>query len=514
MENLSRKKLTKEENKKQENILNNFNGLFKNNDVIAQQLKDGANEIFSQNLQEVRKSQLKIYSDFVKNILGHDIEKKPEKDPFFKVAGVPITKVFLDKYELLKYNTQKENELTILANTLLLSGNFLFNDLDVFEGKDNTQIRAHFELFDPIVMNERKDWIMHFGFLNFRKQNENDSESAAQGVIIMEPEVLERISLIMNQAEQQLFQKKLQEIKNWFNHDLTAHGTYLPSRRLDKDILETDKIGDVKRFEKEFINEGYESAFTGELWSLNFHRTLFDEFVKERPAILRFIAKHAADYLSFVKEICNRIPNEQDQEDCFDYLKKVYAFCFFRLINPKQFASDEVFKSLYDRYPDFPDVGSNEEAIRDFIFSENGLYDSEQKKYIPHDVVFGNFVDSFNSFEKINGLLNSINNQLDSNQKIALSKENFSILLNYFKTHNYEMYSFFRLHIPDKEFRKEKNGITLHDLLYDSLNLEKNLKLLLEFPESKDNFFERAVKRDFGFKVLATGKKFSLEKDK
>ncbi len=75
--------------------------MFKTNQEVTKALEQGAEEIFSHDAQEVRREQLRLYKELVKNTLGHDIDKNPERDPFFNVAGVPIEKVYLEKHDLL-----------------------------------------------------------------------------------------------------------------------------------------------------------------------------------------------------------------------------------------------------------------------------------------------------------------------------------------------------------------------------------------------------------------------------
>jgi len=498
---------------KQELILNHFNGLFKDNEVVTQNLVAGIKELKDKDSQKIRREQLDIYRDFVKKILGHNIDKNPEQDPFFKVTQVPIEKVYLEKHDIVNKDKIGTNKL-LLSSTMILSGNYFYELTNLRTLLASEDIKVTFELLDPNLINNEKDWIMHFGFLNFTSSAENLERMISEALIILEPEVVDALREVMSNQEMLDLEKKLKEIKTWFNHDLTAHGTYLPRNNdVDQQIIASHKNNYNEIFKSEFLVDSYESAFTGELWSLNLHQSIFQEFVKDRPAIFKFLAKHLSQYISTVDQIIEKIPENKPRNDYKDYLLKVYAFCFFRLINPEIYANDPMFKDIFDQYPNLANLGNNEEKIREYIYTQPGMYDSKKGNYIHHKKIFKEFTDSFQALEEIKPIEEKIKKHIIlKTEKTDITEDEIEKYANYL-INKREVRNFFKSYVPRSEFIKTKNEVSLSDLMQDNHNIKKLLSLLVSHPDQVDNLLAKAIKVCFGFKNPQTGKRVFLSKD-
>jgi hypothetical protein len=493
---------------KQELILNHFNGLFKDNATITQNLFTGGKELFLKDSQEIRREQLGLYKKFVKDVLHVDIDENSDQDPFFKVAKTPLQQVYIDKHDMIN-TSHFDRDYILLPSTMILSGNYLAETNENNNIK-HENIRLSFDLFDPVVINSKRDWIMHFGFLNLEdRSNAKLRRVLAEGCIVLEPEVVEIMKEVMNEEEKNQFEKKIQEVKTWFNHDMTAHGTYLPRINSDDEILSVTNNNQKELFRKEFLDDSYNSAFAGELWSLNLHHSIFKEFIKERPSIMRYFATHMNGYINLVDQITEKINNKEFAMDCKQYLLKVYAFSYFRLIDPTIYKTDPLFNDINSNYPDLPNLGSEEESIRKYIFSEPGLYDSINKEYIPHEKIFSDFTELFKNVPEMTAIKDKAvsffkgdsNEVLDNNEKEKLiayifnSESGRSFLTNY---------------IPTKEFNKKIKNIQLNDLLSRPSDVRKIIEIMLA-DNDHSHLFEKAYKVCYGFKNLKTGKKSHLQ---
>lgn len=493
---------------KQELILNHFNGLFKDNTTITQNLIAGGKELFSKDSQEIRREQLGLYKKFVKNILHIDIDANPDQDPFFKVAKTPLQQVYVDKHDMINTAHLDEDDI-LLPSIMMISGNYLTEtDNDNYGSYEN--IKLAFRLFDPVMMNSKRDWIMHFGFLNLEDESNTKLRRVlAEGCIILEPEVVETMKEVMSEEEKIQFEKKIQEVKTWFNHDMTAHGTYLPGINSDNEILSVTNNNQKESFRKEFLDESYSSAFAGELWSLNLQHSIFKEFVKERPSIMRYFAMHLNGYIDLVNQITEKIPNKELAADCNEYLLKVYAFSYFRLVDPGIYKTDPLFSDISSNYPDLPDLGPEEESIREYIFNEPGLYDSTNKEYVPHEKVFSNFTELFKDVPEMTAIKDRARNFFKGDSSAMLNKNEKEKLISYVFNSDSGR-SFLLDHIPSNEFNKKIKNIRLNDLLSRPSDVRKIIDIMLA-DNDYSHLFEKAYKACYGFMNPKTGKKAYLE---
>ncbi len=258
MENLSN--LEKKKSIEPKFLLNRFNGLFESNKEVTENLIKGAHEMLDCDSQVLRQEELRLYKELTSNVLGEDFTLNPEKDPFFKVAKVPIEKVYVEKHDIFEV---KERDVVLLPTTILLSGNY-FLEQDSVRGTTGTDNKEHFndevrtnkklengreidfQFFDPIKMNNERDWVMQFGFGSFEQCNITGEiiKMIGEATVVLEPGVVDSIR---NSKESKNIAKKLQEILTWFNHDLTAHGTLLTGIDVDKQILQAGgkNIGEI-----------------------------------------------------------------------------------------------------------------------------------------------------------------------------------------------------------------------------------------------------------------------------
>lgn len=413
-------------------LLNKFNGLLKSNEEINKSFYEGAEQIFSESTDDVRKEQLRLYKEFTKNVLGEDIVNEPEKDPFFQVAGVPIEKVYLDKWEDMEHY---EVSAVFVPTTTLLSGNYLLesslknrfinvDEQNAYLERIEGDIKYDISLFDPVFLNKKREWLLQFGFITFEKRENNTRIN--EGLFVLEPGVIE---LIEKNSESENISQKLQEILTWFNHDLISHGTFLPREgSRDSDIL---LAGGKNKLKESFANESvmkegaFSSAFAGELWSLNFHESVFQKIVEERPAVMRYLRAHLDNYARSVEIAVKDIPNAELAHDVKEYLLKAYAFGFFRLINPKDFDTKPEFKDLKGKYPELADLGIEEEKTREYTFGEQGLLSIEKdgKRFIPHSEVFADFTESFDDAKEFRLLIRNLNESLHSGTSTIFPSE-------------------------------------------------------------------------------------------
>ncbi|MDB4983938.1 MAG: hypothetical protein JWM20_117 [Patescibacteria group bacterium] len=452
-------------------LVNRFNGMFKTNAEVTEALHQAVEEIFSHEDQEVRREQLRLYKDLVKNTLGHDIDINPERDPFFSVAGVPIEKVYLEKYNLLSFNEDdSQNNFILPPTTLLLSGDYFAEMSEhgqkFFEEGDKKHI--DFNFFDPVIVNEKRDWIMQFGFSNFKEAGKNFEFS--EGSFVFEPEVL---NTIKDSPQSGDIAKKLQEMLTWFNHDLTAHGTFLPSdRNADARItLSSKKSGHLHDTFRNFdiANEDtFGSAFAGELWSLNLHESIFQEFVAERPAILRYLRMHVDKYARSVEGAVSPVHDAELSNDIKEYLLKAYAFGFFRLVNPADYATNPEFEAIRARYPNLADLGPKEDHVRKFTFGTEGLVKQDRKTFIPHSEVFSAFSGSFENVAVMKEFMAKLVGHFNEGEK--MSKEDEQKI---------------------RPYLKQMSGKALFTFLMDTLNIPVNIEFGNRTYEEKVTFFEK-----------------------
>lgn len=487
-------------------LLNKFNGLFKSNEEVAKMLSEGAQEMLTESSQDIRKEQLRLYKEFVKNILGEEIGSDPEKDPFFQVAGIPIEKAYLDKHDLIE--TKKDFVFT--ATTLVLSGDYFLDQDELFVYDDNFSgsIRTekklehgnqcNFDLFDPLVINKYRDWLMQFGFSYF-KESDKSSRDIGNGVIIIEPGVLD---LVASSGESENISKKIQEILTWFNHDLVAHGTFLPSAHSDRTILQStgnQKLIDIFSNSSVIKEHSFDSAFAGELWSLNFHESVFQKIVAERPSVVRYLRAHLDSYVRSVERAVKDISNKDLATDVQDYLLKVYAFGFFRLINPKDFNTRPEFADLKNKYPDLSNLGHEEDSVREFTFGEQGMvsFEKGEKKFIPHSELFAEFVDSFEHVQEFELLITNLHESLHGGTATLFPSERKKLqkLLKGFNPNNFADFVVERMAVNIKSLGD--NYFSRIAFLKKHFGIAKTV--LLDEKTTNKNFAQRLKKQVFGF---------------
>lgn len=84
------------------------------------------------------------------------------------MTGVSLESVYLEKHELFKKEKNSDPEAVFMASTLLLSGNYFFEQdtIDIRENSNNLSVRTNkkindsnsgFELFDPLVINNSRE---------------------------------------------------------------------------------------------------------------------------------------------------------------------------------------------------------------------------------------------------------------------------------------------------------------------------------------------------------------------
>ena len=424
-------------------LINKLDVLFKSNQETSSLLAQAVQQVSGYaKVDDVRKEQVALYTDTVKNVLGIDPVVMKDRDPFYRAAGVDIEDVTLKKHELLgeEYKTTG----VVSATTLLLSKEY-FQELKKFKterfqgGKiygykgiavlDQELKYASLNLFDPIMVNQKRNWDLLFGFTTLQNNDELKSNGIVfrQGTLMLHDEPLKAIQ---QSQECKNISHKLEEMATWFNHDLVSHSSFLPGHSaevLDNTILQLGKKYDlIDAFDdiKGAGEQGFGSAFAGELWSLNFHESVFQEFVAQRPAIMRYMRAHLDSYARSIEKAVSTLSDKEFARDTREYMLKAYAFCFFRLIDPKKFATDPIFKDLQSKYPHLADLGLSEEQTRNFTFGEKGLVtdNAGEKRFIPHKKVFKEFTDSFESAKAFGGMKDRIHEAL-VNKDVKLTQQ-------------------------------------------------------------------------------------------
>lgn len=503
--------IEKKENKQESFLFDNYNALFKSGAEITKDFTEGAQQMLENSGDNLRNHAARIYHQFVKNIVGDN----GDRDPFLQVAGVSFDKVYLDKHKGRMFGEYQLDDV-ILPSTMLISGEYLLEPrfMHVVKNKDSlamttmeklpgTDIEAKLNFFDPVTINQKRDWILQFGFIDFsvpfykKKQGPN----IHQGCLAFEPEV---IHAIKDTPESQVISQKLQEILTWFNHDLVAHGTFLASfADRDQELL---WFGGKKSLNKTFRKEAsqlekgqaFSSAFAGELWSLNFHQSLFQQFVKERPAIMRKLRMHLDSYIRSVERSVDQIKNEDLKNDVKDYLLKAYAFGFFRIINPEEFRHGEFFQEIASQYPHLPDLGVEEDKAREYAFGLEGMVNITEKgerTYIPHSEIYSEFVDTFKNGE----VFSKIGRRLKESLKHGRIKLNIDETRTMEKIMSNIPPDYLSRFIKEWVFLGEDNK--RRNKIFDLIekNPQKAVRCLLAPGTTRDNYVSRLYKEVSGF---------------
>ncbi len=437
-----------ENNKKTEGklLVNKENLLFKSNEEVTEAFSRSMDDLSDYTLEQIRNEEIDLYKKTVKSTLGFDPEINAKNDPFFKVAGVSIEKVSIEKHDVLAKTMP--DKTVVSATTSLISKEYFKELKDLRKEKSINGVmlagtkqledgrKVSLGFFDPIMVNKKRNWELLFGFSHFRDKFHPTMSGFNQGTIVLEEEPLAQIR---QNSESKNIATKLQEMATWFNHDLISHTAFLPggANSADSVIL---AAGGNESLTRDFNNTPIQDAsvsssvFAGELWSLNFHQSVFEEFVSERPAIMRYIRSHMNSYLHSVEKATAGISDRELAEDTKEYLMKAYAFGFFRLISPERFATDPLFKEIHDAYPDLADLGTQEDKVREFAFGEKGMLqkDSIDSKFTPHAELFKTFTGSFEQAKLFDEMRGKLTESLDplGTQLTSSERREYTELLN------------------------------------------------------------------------------------
>ncbi len=465
----SEKSLSKIEKKTDSLKVNDLNLLFDSVATIEKKLLDASLEFQKLSSNEVRDIEINLYYKFVSDVLKIKSGEISDKDPFTKITGVPISRFYKDKasieYPVAKPEDHDRKMIFSPTTTLIRIENEQIEKNK--DGSDREDKRTYIDyddvaksiFFDPIEINKDRGWNIKFGFLEFNTQS--DDYRFMNGVFGLEKDV---VRILKNSEEGEEISKKLNEILVWFNHDLVSHATFLPTRTDDTELLirsNRKEAVDLNRsFGKEAKNIGdgqeFNTAFAGELWSLNLHQDIFQEIVKDRPAVMRFLRAHFDKYTRLVEDSAKKIKDSKLAEDYKEYMLKAYSFGFFRLVNPQIYTDSIEFADLHEKYPDVYDLGSAEDKVRKYAFGESGLsIDTEDGKEgrMPHKKIFEIFEESL----KDNETLNKAKSYFEKN--VPIPENVLENLKNIYKNYN------------DNQTRRE-----LKFMIEGSIDLEQRVK--------------------------------------
>jgi len=410
--------------------INSMNLLFDETKTIEKKINDASEEARKLTGGELREREMKIYHDMVSSVLKIEKDEINEKDPFFKVTGIPLRRVYVEKaniqYPIEKsseWQTEEEDEedrenrkkVIIAPTTILLR---LENEEDEKDSEGNIREggnkiipygdSAYAGFFDPIQVNKDREWSIKYGFMELNISNPD--HRLMSGVFGIERDV---VKILEESLEGKEISNKLNEMMIWFNHDLVAHGTFLTGRSTDSAHLgrserqESQMLDDIFRVSAEDLGTGevFKTAFAGELWSLNLHQSIFKEFIESRPSVMRYLRAHFDAYMRLVEASAKKLPDHFLAADYKDYLLKAYGFGFFRLIDPHVFESSTEFDELHKKYPNAYKMGNAENEVRKYVFGEEGLPINKGKnteKRMPHKRLFEIFDQSLKDNEIFN----------------------------------------------------------------------------------------------------------------
>lgn len=455
------------------------NLFLKNTKELKEYLKNVQVYLRGHTETELRKSQLDNYHNLIKNVLHLD----PQDDPYRDITGKSLEELYMRQSDISQ--NLEYVKMINAARTLLVSGDILLDE------------NISHEFFDPLILVPEKDWIIQFGFINSFHQN----IFFGQGSILLEPEIVHNLEMYDPQGR---VVSHLGDVMNWFNHDLTAHGVFIPADyTLDADITKNNHTL-LPFFQKAYTGEhveSFKSAVVGEMWSLNLHENLFQKIVEKRPAVIRFLSQHIHEYIREVELLTVRHPDPIQGNYIKEYLIKAYTFPFFRLMNPQELRTQSAFQDIFEKYPDIDHHGNEENHVREYVYGTSGIQNPQDPtEFISHRDYIDRILEQQSptlerrsEYLEIKKQYSEIMNGLFS-QEDMLQKDKMELFYRYFS----EESTSFIINSLDTFFEcNHKEGETFSFLI--NKNKKEVVRFLVDHSGEKDTFMDRLYKHLYGF---------------
>lgn len=293
----------------------------------------------SRTLQESRILEWKTYVSFVRAVLGVDIRKNPELDPFKELSGFTA-------YEFLVKKWEKQNPAKGFLGCLRTDFMSVEHLQNLYGIEKKTDDEGFWE--DPIFMNTfdapvvyrpvgtrfvGDDWEFRYGTISYYLPKYHKSRvrpRVQKGVIFLEPEPLARIK---ETPEFSLIYKMLCDISTWMSHDVLGHMVldFYPG-------VESPEAECYRKLKKKDLSSWevfYGSNTTERIEQMRF---LFDEhrrgsahlelakiFFQRKPILRAAVKGHMA---AFRFTLSNAVSDKKT----FSYFMTIYIFCMIRIM--------------------------------------------------------------------------------------------------------------------------------------------------------------------------------------
>lgn len=416
--------------------------------TTLQQVNNHKNLMESLSYQEHVDLQISQYEAFVNKFIKS--EEFDKDDPSIEILGDNLKNIYApDNKMIYSLNTHivAEKNVSVLTRDMRLT------------------------IIDPVSLRGGRGWRIKFGFDSILFQRINgrtDISGVTESAIVLPNEVA---SILKSNEIGEKIIAQLKQNSYLFNHDFMSHGTTIFMFKNGTDVLgqKHKDIGDAW-LENHDPRKPYQAFNRGEIWSAKVQSSYYDKVKEIRPGLDRWMVMNFKSYLNNLEKLKkdNGLKdNEELVEDVCEYMKDLYAFMFFRLIDPKRIKEGGDLEEFGLLYPNLNNLPEMERSYQELLHTDKGhfTYTDTSKDNAEIKIPNKDFLKETETILRLHNLENNIV------ENTPISESDFTQALAIFK--NLEIPE--KINFIRKLIRAREQSSSLIDYLSENLSIYEKM---------------------------------------